>query len=148
VNHKDAAMAGYLSAIALAEHDKNLQLESVALAHLGDYQEKTGDVAGAAHSFQRGLALDAKLQDPRSEAFDWFNYGQFLRRRGADLELAYACYLRAEILLGGKGGENQQTVETARREVEMLLGKKAVAVQKNLPEMLARAQNLPSSAFQ
>ena len=147
VNHKQAAMAGYLSAIALAERDKNLQLESLALAHLGDYQEKSGDAAGAAHSFQRGLALDTKLEDPRSEAFDWFNYGQFLRRRGVDLELAYACYLRAEILLGGKGGENQQTVETARREVEMLLGKRAAAVQKDLSELLARAQNLPASAF-
>jgi tetratricopeptide (TPR) repeat protein len=148
VNHKEAAMAGYLSAIALAERDKTLQLESLALAHLGDYQEKSGDAAGAAHSFQRGLALDTKLEDPRSEAFDWFNYGQFLRRRGADLELAYACYLRAEILLAGKGGENQQTVETARHEVEMLLGKKAAGAQKNLPELLMCAQNLPASAFQ
>ncbi|HXP67912.1 MAG TPA: tetratricopeptide repeat protein [Candidatus Dormibacteraeota bacterium] len=148
MNQKQAAMAGYLSAIALAERDKNLQLESIALAHLGDYQEKIGDSTGAAHSFQRGLSLDAKFEDPRSEAFDWFNYGQFLRRRGVDLELAYACYLRAEILLGGKGGENQQTVETARREVEMLLGKRAATVQKNLPELLTRAQNLPASAFQ
>jgi tetratricopeptide (TPR) repeat protein len=147
VNRKEAAMAGYLSAIALAERDKNLQLESLALAHLGDYQEKIGDKAGAAHSFQRGLSLDANLEDPRSQAFDWFNYGQFLRRR-VELELAYACYLRAEILLAGKGGENQQTVETARHEVEMLLGKKASAVQKNLPGMLARAQNLPASAFE
>ena len=148
MNQKQAAMAGYLSAIALAERDKNLQLESLALAHLGDYQEKVGDAAGAAHSFQRGLSLDANFKDPRSEAFDWFNYGQFLRRRGVDLELAYACYLRAEILLGGKGGENQQTVETAHREMEMLLGKKAATVQKNLPELLMRAQNLPASAFQ
>jgi tetratricopeptide (TPR) repeat protein len=147
VNRKEAAKAGYLSAVALAERDKNLQLESLALAHLGDYQEKLGDAAGAADSFQRGLSLDTKLDDRRSEAFDWFNYGQFLRRRGVDLELAYACYLRAEILLGGKGGENQQTVETARREVEMLLGKKAAAVQKNLPELLTRAQNLPAGAF-
>jgi tetratricopeptide (TPR) repeat protein len=147
VNRKEAAMAGYLSAIALAERHKNLQLESLALAHLGDYQEKIGDTPGAAHSFQRGLSLDANLEDPRSQAFDWFNYGQFLRRRGVGLELAYACYLRAEILLAGKGGENQQTVETARHEVEMLLGKKAATVQKSLPEMLAHAQRLPSSAF-
>lgn len=102
----------------------------------------------SAHSFQRGLSLDARVEDSRSEAFDWFNYGQFLRRRGVDLELAYACYLRAEILLGGRGGENQQTAETARREVEMLLGKKATAVQKDLPQLLARAQNLPARAFQ
>jgi hypothetical protein len=30
----------------------------------------------------------------------------------------------------------------------MLLGKKAAAAQKNLPELLMRAQNLPASAFQ
>jgi len=147
LNRKEAAVAGYLSAIALAQRDKNVQIESLALSHLGDYQEKIGDIASAAHSFQRGLALDAQLTDPRSEAFDWFNYGQFLRRRGASLELAYACYLRAEILLGGKGGENLQTVETARHEAEVLLGKKAIAVQRNLPEMIARAQALPAGAF-
>lgn len=147
VNRKEAAIAGYLAAIALAERDKNTQLESLALAHLGDYQEKIGDAPGAAHSFQRGLALDVKVTDPRSEAFDWFNYGQFLRRRGVSLELAYACYLRAEILLGGKDGENLQTVEAARHEVELLLGKKAIAAQKNLPELLARAVNLPANSF-
>jgi tetratricopeptide (TPR) repeat protein len=147
VNRKEAALAGYLSAIALAERDNNIQLESLALAHLGDYQEKIGDPAGAAHSFQRGLALDAQLTDSRSEAFDWFNYGQFLRRRGVPLELAYACYLQAEILLAGKGGENLETVETARHEVEILLGKKAVAAQQNLPELLNRAANLPANSF-
>lgn len=147
VNRKEAALAGYLSAIALAQGGENSQLESLALSHLGDYQEKIGDLASAAHSYQRGLALDAASADPRNEAFDWFNYGQFLRRHGASAELAYACYLRAEILLGGKGGENLQTVETARHEVEILLGTKAIAVQKNLPALLVRAANLPASSF-
>ena len=147
VNRKEAAMAGYLSAIALAQNEKNSQLESLALSHMGDYQEKIGDVAGAARSYQRGLALDAASTDARSEAFDWFNYGQFLRRHGVSAELAYACYLRAEILLAGKGGENLQTVETARHEVEILLGSKAIAAQKNLAELLTRAANLSGSAF-
>ena len=147
VNRKEAAIAGYHSAITLAERDKNSQLQSLALAHLGDYQEKIGDVAGAAHSYQQGLALDSKSTDSRAEAFDWFNYGQFLRRHGVSLELAYACYLRAEILLGGKGGENLQTVETARHDVEIQLGAKAIAAQKNLPELLARAATLPASSF-
>ncbi|MGH9746994.1 MAG: tetratricopeptide repeat protein [Candidatus Acidiferrales bacterium] len=147
VNRREAALAGYLSAIALAERDNNPPLESLALAHLGDYQEKIGDAAGAARSYQRGLALDAKSQDARSEAFDWFNYGQFLRRRGVPLEMAYACYLHAEILLGGTGGDNLKTVETARHEVELLIGKKALAAQRNLPELTARAANLPASSF-
>jgi tetratricopeptide (TPR) repeat protein len=147
VNRKEAALAGYLSAIALAQRDKNTQLESLALAHLGDYQEKIGDAPGAAHSYQRGLVLDAQSLDSRGEGFDWFNYGQFLRRRGVSLELAYACYLRSEILLAGKGGENLQTVETARHEVEIQLGKKAISAQKNLPELLARATNLPANSF-
>ncbi len=144
---KEAALAGYLSAIALAQNEKNSQLESLALSHMGDYQEKIGDLTGAAHSYQRGLSLDAGSSDERSEAFDWFNYGQFLRRHGVSAELAYACYLRAEILLAGKGGENLQTVETARHEVEILLGSKAIAVQKNLPQFVARAAALPPSSF-
>jgi Tfp pilus assembly protein PilF len=147
VNRKEAALAGYLAAIALAQREKNPQLESLALAHLGDFQEKIGDPAGAAHSYQRGLALDANSADARAEAFDWFNYGQFLRRRGVSLELAYACYLRAEILLAGKGGENVQTVETARHEVELTLGKRALAAQKNLPELTTRATTLPATSF-
>jgi tetratricopeptide (TPR) repeat protein len=147
VNHKEAALAGYLAAIALAERENSPQLESLALAHLGDYQEKIGDAQSAVRSFQWGLALDRKLTDSRSEGFDWFNYGQFLRRHGAPLELAYACYLRAEILLGGQGGENLQTVETARHEAELVLGKKASAVQKNLDEFVKHAIEVPPQSF-
>lgn len=147
VNREEAAMAAYESAIALAKREGNAQLESLARAHQGDYQEKIGDIPGAARSYQQGLSLDANSTDSRSEAFDWFNYGQFLRRHGVPLELPYACYLRAEMLLAGKGDNNLETVETARHEVELQLGPKAVLAQKNLTDLLDRAKNLPPSSF-
>lgn len=139
INHVDEALTGYLSAIALAEHAHDARLGSLALAHLADLEEKKGAVPSAAHAYQRSLALDATAGDPRSEAFDWFNYGQFLRRHGESEELAYACFLKAESLLGATGGADLQTIQTIRRDVEGRVGKKAAAAQKDLPALLDRA---------
>jgi tetratricopeptide (TPR) repeat protein len=137
----------YLSAIALAQHAGDATLESLALVHLADLQEKSGDVKSAANSYRRGLALDEKAADPRGASFDWFNYGQFLRRHGLPDELAYACFLRAEGLMEGNGGNDAETVKSIRRQVESRLGKKAAAIQTNLPTMLARATDLPAGSF-
>ena len=101
----------------------------------------------AANSYQRGLALDDKATDPRSAAFDWFNYGQFLRRHGLPDELAYACFLHAEELLAGKGSTDLETVKSIRQQVESHLGKKAADIKTNLPTLLARATELPSNSF-
>ncbi len=146
-NRDDAALAGYLSAAALAEKAGNPKLESLALAHLGDLEEKKGDAQGAARSFQRGLAVDKKGGDPRSAASDWFNYGQFLRRHKLPAELAYACFLEAERLLADASGDEFQTVQAARRQVESELGKKADVARKDAPQLLARAANLPATSF-
>jgi len=146
INQSDAALARYQSAIALAEHANDAKLESLALAHLADLQDKRKDAAAAAaaaQSYQRGLSLDSKAGDPRSEGFDWFNYGQFLRRHQAPDELVYACFLRAENLLASADPAELQTVQTARRQVAAQLGKKAPAAQKDLPALLARAATLP-----
>src|SRR4029077_6438833 len=139
INHAEEALTGYLSGIALAEGQRDARLESLALAHLADLQEKKGNAQSAAHSYQRSLALDATAGDPRSEAFDWFNYGQFLARRGQPEELAYACFLKAENLLGAAGGTDLKTIQTIRRDVESRLGKKAAAAEKDLPSLLDRA---------
>jgi tetratricopeptide (TPR) repeat protein len=147
LNQTNAALAEYASAISLTERAKDAKLESVALAHLADLQEKAGSAQAAAGSYQRGLVLDAKIGDPHAEAFDWFNYGQFLRRRGLRDDLAYACFVRAESLLAAGGGEELETVRTARRQVESRLGKKVLTVQKNLPVLLAGATSLPASSF-
>jgi Tfp pilus assembly protein PilF len=126
----------------LAEKGSDAKLESLALAHRADLQDKTGDMAAAAQSFQRGLALDSKIGDPRSGAFDWFNYGQFLRRRNQPDEIVYACFLHAESLLAGTNGSERATVQAERHQVASKMGKKADAAQKELPALLARATSV------
>ena len=147
INRSDAALARYQSAIALAQDARNPKLESLALAHLADLQDKRNDAATAAQSYQRGLALDADAGDQLAEGSDWFNYGQFLRRRQLPKELAYACFLRAEDLLASADPVQWQTVQTARRQVESEMGKTAPAAQKDLPGLLARAANLPAGSL-
>lgn len=147
LHQSPAAIADYEAAVAIAARSGDEKLESVALAHLGDLQDKTGNARDAAKSYQRGLSLDAKNGDPASEAADWFNYGQFLRRRGFPDELAFACLLRAEDLLAGTGGRALETVKTMRREVETRLGEKASSAERNRPALLARAASLPAEAF-
>ncbi len=143
----DEALAGYQTAIAHAGRVSDARLESLALAHLADLQEKRGDVKAAAASHQRGLARDAKAGDSSGEALDWFNYGQFLRRHGLRDDLAYACVLQAEKLLAGTSGSNLDTVQGIRRELESRMGKRAAAARKDLPALLARATELPPNSF-
>jgi len=153
-NHADAALAGYLSAIALAQRAGDAKLEGLASVHLADLQEKRGDAKAAAISYQRALELDGKARDAHSEGLDWFNYGQFLRRHGQPDDLAYACVLRAEALLAGSesfdlenSGGDLTTVKGIRREMEVRLGRKTAMAQKNVPALLARATTLPPASF-
>jgi len=142
-----AALLDYQSAVSIAERSGDTRLESIALTHLADLQEKTGDSKAAAISYERSLALDENTHDAQGEAFDWFNYGQFLRRHGTPDELAYACFLRAQNLLGDTGSQDAQTVRAAVRELKARLGNKASESTKDLPGLLARAANLPADSF-
>ncbi len=148
IRRSDSAVTRYQSAISLAQSEKNSKLESLALAHLADLQEKKNDASGAALSYQRGLALDAKAGDALAEGFDWFNYGQFLRRHQLPKDLAYACFVRAENLLANTGPAQLQTVQAARRQLESEMGKKSPAeAQKDLSALLDRATNLPAGTL-
>ncbi|MGA2511316.1 MAG: tetratricopeptide repeat protein [Candidatus Acidiferrales bacterium] len=146
-NRTDLALLSYRSAIDLAQRAGDARLESLAFAHLADLQEKLGDAKSAARSYQSGLALDAKAGDARGEAFDWFNYGQFLWRHGMPDDLVYACFLRAETLLTPSGGPELAAVQNARSQLESRLGKKARSTQTNLPSQLASAATLSTSSF-
>jgi tetratricopeptide (TPR) repeat protein len=147
LNRTDAALRDYSSAVSLAAAADDARLESVALADLADLEEQAGNTPAAAASYQRGLALDAQTRDLEDEAYDWFNYGQFLRRHALPDDLAYACLLRAEDLLLSGGGQALETVRAARREMDARLGNKIGAVHKNLPNLLASAASLPASSF-
>lgn len=139
------ALEAYQSALAAAEKARDTKLESLALVHRAELEEKGGNAAAARRSFQRGLALDARLPDARSEAIDWFNYGQFLRRQGRGDQLSYACLLRAESLLATTPGPEFQTVTKIRQQTEARLGRKALAIRKNLSAYLAEAALLDES---
>ncbi|MGD0544451.1 MAG: tetratricopeptide repeat protein [Candidatus Acidiferrales bacterium] len=148
IHRPDSALTRYQSAIILAQNANNPKLESLALAHLADLQEKKNDASAAAQSYQRSLALDAKAGDALAEGFDWFNYGQFLRRHQLPKDLAYACFLRAEDLLANANPTQLETVHAARRQLESEMGRKSpLAAQKDLPALLARATNLPAGSL-
>jgi tetratricopeptide (TPR) repeat protein len=152
LNQAGPAEVEYQAAESLAGYADEAGLQSLALAHLADLQEKAGNPRGAAESYQRSLALDAKegaanSGSARNEASDWFNYGQFLRRRGLSEDLVYACFLRAENLLANSAGQDFETVHTERLQIEARLGKKAAADQKDAATLLARAAALPAESF-
>ena len=90
------AVKGYNAAIQFAEKANTKPLETLALVHLADLQEKWENIATAATAYQRALAIDASLSDTLSAASDWFNYGQFLKRQHQPERLVFACFLRAE----------------------------------------------------
>ncbi|MGA7623964.1 MAG: tetratricopeptide repeat protein [Candidatus Acidiferrales bacterium] len=145
-HQESAALANYDSAKASAQQIGDRRLESLDLAHWADLQDKMGNTAAAAQSYQSGLALDANNGDPHSEAFDWFNYGQFLRRHGQPDKIVYACFLHAEDLLNGAStGADLETIEAARREMAAKMGEKAATAQKDLPTLLQQARNVAPS---
>jgi len=141
------AMQGYRAAIAFAEKTKQRTLESLALAHLADLQQKQEDAAGAVQSFQRALALDASLDDARNAASDWLNYGEFLGRQHQPERFVFACMLRAEDLMKTAPGDELSVIASARAESEVRLGREAAAVRRQRETVAKEALSLPASAF-
>lgn len=148
VNHVAEAVQDYQAALQFAEKSGDKTLESLALVHLAELQEKQGDPTAAAECYQRALALDASLSDPRSTASDWVNYGQFLRRQGRPERFVYACFLRAEELLRTSQGTELSVVTNARAQTEARLGRKAAAsVRSNRDAILAEALHMQTASF-
>ncbi len=140
-HQESAALTNYDSAGTKARQIGDPRMESLALAHRADLEDRMGHPAAAAQSYQRGLVLDVKAGDTQEEATDWFNYGQFLRRHNQPDEIVYACFLHAETLLAG--GSDLETVQAARREIANKMGKNAAAAaQKVLPALVARAMSV------
>ena len=148
INHIGDASKGYKAAIGFAGKAGEKTLESLALGHLADLQEKQNDIPGAARSYQQALRLDASLSDPRNAATDWFNYGQFLHKQGQPERLVLACFLKAENALQKTPGDALTTVSDARKESEARLGPEASEVRRKLDAIAAEALNLPVSSLQ
>ena len=146
-NRASDAMQGYAAAVSFAGKAGDKTMQSLALVHLADLQEKQGDTAAAAQSYQRAVTLDASLFDPRSAASDWLNYGQFLRRQGQPERLVFVCFLRAEELLQAKPGEELTAIVHERAESERRLGRAAAAARSQRDSAAKEAIALPASSF-
>src|SRR5580700_3085664 len=146
INHDVDASRGYRAAAGFADKAGEKTLESLALAHLADLQEKQADIRGAAESYQQALELDAALSDRRSTASDWFNYAQFLRKQKQPERYVFACLLHAENTLESTPGEELRVVSEARKESEVRLGKESLAVRSKLDGIVRESLSLQVSA--
>ena len=119
----------------------------VSLAHAAEVYEQRGDVANAALSFQRALALDEKAGDARSAASDWFNYAQFLRRQGQPERLVFACLLKSGDFLSATPGEELTAVTKAQQESEARLGNETQTARTHSAKLVTEALSLPPTTF-
>jgi Tfp pilus assembly protein PilF len=142
VNRLNDALRGYTAAAGFAEKTGEKALESLALVHLADVQEKLGDIQETAQSYQRALQLDAGLSDGRGAASDWFNYAQFLHRQQQPERYTFAGLLHAENILPKTPGDELSAIAQAREESEARLGKDAASVRGNLETMVAESLSL------
>lgn len=141
------ALRGYQAATQFAEKIKNPGMETLALVHAADAQERAGAIGEAAQYFQQALMIDETEGDPRAAATDWYGYGQFLRRHGQAERLAFACFFRAQDLMSTTPGEELSTIAAARAASEERLGPSSRVLPSQLSKLLSEALSLPASAF-
>lgn len=147
VNHTSDASKGYTAAAGFAAKAGERALESLALVHHADLQEKQDDIGGAAQSYQRALRLDAGLSDPGSTASDWFNYAQFLHKQQQPERFVFACLLHAENTLQKTAGNELTVISQARKESEARLGAEAGNVRRKLDAIVTESLSLQVSTL-
>jgi tetratricopeptide (TPR) repeat protein len=142
-NQAPQAQQEYSAAIQQGQVAGDRALQSLALAHLAELQEKESQVPAAAQSFHQALGLDAGLADRHAAAIDWFNYSQFLRRQGQPEESVFAGLLHAENLL--PPGNERSAISQSRAASEVRLSFSAAAnIRATLDQQLKKALNLPA----
>jgi len=90
----------------------------------------------------QSISIWIKLADDLAQINQWFDYGQFLRRRAQSQEHSFACYLQAENLLASSAGQELETARKFREQAESSLGGKALLVRKDLAGYPAKALSL------
>jgi tetratricopeptide (TPR) repeat protein len=141
------ALVGYQKAAQFAEQIKNPGLQSLALAHAADVQERNAAIGEASQSFQQALMVDETQGDPRAAATDWYNYGQFLHRHNQPETLVFACFYRAQDLMSTTPGEELNAMAVAVTASRSRLGPSAGALPAQLSKLLSQALSLPPSSF-
>ena len=142
------ALIGYQAAVRFAQKIKNPGLQSLALVHAADADERARAIGEAAQHFQEALLIDETEGDPHAAATDWYGYGQFLRRHNQPERLVFACFYRAQDLMSTTPGKELTTIGEAVSESEARLGSGAArGLPAQLSKLLSRALSLQASAF-
>jgi tetratricopeptide (TPR) repeat protein len=146
-NQPDEALKGYKAAVTFAEKVNDKTLESLALVHLADLEDRQKNTTAAAQAYQHALALDGSLADPVSSASDWLNYGKFLHNEQLPERFALACFLHAEELVKTTPGPVLAAAVQARAESEARLGREAAGVRRSSEAIAKDVLTLPAESF-
>jgi tetratricopeptide (TPR) repeat protein len=139
-NHPQPAEQSYELAQQIAAQIGDKKLESFASIGEAEVEAGQGKTAGALRLYQNALQLDSAVDDRRSEAADWYNYGLFLRDAGLSPRLAYACLLKSEALMKPfRDTPEFKPIVTARQEMEKKLAGKAAELRRNPQPTLDKA---------
>ena len=137
------AEQSYQIALRIAAQTGAKRIESFAAISNAQLEASLHKRADALALYQRALKLDRTMNDPHSEATDWYGYGLFLRDEEFPPKLAYACLLKSESLLqSSNNAADLQAVATAREDLEKRLSLQANAVRKNPQPVIEEALTL------
>jgi tetratricopeptide (TPR) repeat protein len=141
INRPEQAVKLYELGRTIASQTNQPRIESVASVNQAILESKSGRAGAALFLYQNALRLDRSVKDAAAEAADWQAYGVFLNDQGYPQKLAYACLVRAEILLRDAKTVPPKPVQL-RIELEAALGKDTVAIRKNPAPLLEEALQL------
>lgn len=105
----------------------------------GEKFESEGRTREAAQAYREALALDQGLGDATVEGADWFNYGQVLKKLGANPRLVAGCYIHAGRLLLSVSDTRLDEVRRELAELEREHGAEVEQARKNFSATLAEA---------
>jgi tetratricopeptide (TPR) repeat protein len=141
--HPEQAEQAYELARKIASQTGEKKLESFTSVAEAELEAGQNKIPQALRVYQNALELDSSVNDPRTEATDWYSYALFLRDSGFPPRLAYTCLLKSESLLKPlKDASAQQSVTLVRIEVGKKLGVQAAQLQRNPDAALREAMAL------
>lgn len=115
------------------------RFESVASLNQAVLESNSGRVDNALRLYQKALQLDRSAGDRTAEAADWQAFAVFLHDQRYANDLAYACLVRAERLLGDAGTTLAPRSQQLRSDLESSLGHSVTAIRRNPDILLDRA---------
>jgi tetratricopeptide (TPR) repeat protein len=142
----DAALQYYKMARLLATQTGEKKLESFANVAEAALRTKLGQTKETVPLYQRALQLDAGLNDPQSEAVDWYGYAVSLQGSGFPARFVYASVLKSESLGPSQSSSPEgDSVRKMQKELEQQLGPEAASIRHNPEPLLREALQLNAS---